>query len=73
MKRQFNNDPRQLQVKWACNCSTCGAKLPKGVNAYYWPSSRKMYCLSCGDADFRQFLSSVEDEENYNHSYQSYC
>ncbi len=63
MKRRFNNDPSELLVKWACNCATCGAKLQKGARAYYWPSDKKMYCLTCGEPDFRRFLEEVADEE----------
>ena len=63
MKRRYNNDPSELLVKWSCNCATCGTKLPKGARAYYWPSSKKMYCLTCGEPDFRHFLEEVADEE----------
>jgi len=66
MTRRYNNDQSELVVKWQYNCSTCGVKLPKDVNAYYLPNSKKMYCLSCGDEDFRQFHSTVADEDKYN-------
>ncbi len=66
---RFKNDPSQLTVRWSCNCATCGKKLAKGAQAYYWPSSKKMYCLPCGESDFRQFEASAQDEEIYNSTY----
>jgi len=69
---RYKNDPYPLKVKFNCNCATCGCKLPKGTNAYYWPSSRKVYCLSCGDKDYREFLSSAADEEWYQNQYPNY-
>ena len=68
MKR-YANDPFQLRVKFTGTCATCGKKLPKGVNAYYWPSSRKLYCLACGENDYSQFLQSAADEEWYQSQY----
>ena len=63
MKRRYNNDPSELLVKWPCRCAECETNLPKGARAYYWPSSKKMYCLKCGEPDFRRFLETVADEE----------
>ena len=56
--KHYKNDPRQLTVKFPGTCASCGARLPKGVNAYYYPTSKRLYCLACGEADFRLFLQS---------------
>lgn len=69
---RYKNDPYRLKVKFNSTCATCGCKLPKGVNAYYWPTSRKVYCLVCGDDDYRTFLESAVDEELYNNQYGRY-
>jgi ribosomal protein S27E len=37
----------------------------KEATIYYWPSSVEVFCSSCGEVPFRQFLSSVVDEEVY--------
>jgi hypothetical protein len=65
----YKNDPREIKVKYPCYCAACGIKLPKGVNVYYWPTSKKIFCRSCGDADFKAFLESAWDEEQYQMQY----
>ena len=60
---RYQNDPRVFKTKFDSKCATCGNRLPKGTNAYYWPSSRKVFCLSCGDEDYREFLSHAWDED----------
>jgi len=69
---RFKNDPFLLKTRFESKCSSCNCSLPKGTKAYYWPSSRKVYCLSCGDADYRAFLQSAQDEEFYNSQYGQY-
>lgn len=65
----YKNDPRMIQVRFNSTCGTCGCKLPKNSNAYYWPSSKKCYCPKCGEADYRQFQASAQDEDSYNHNF----
>ncbi len=72
MRKITNNDPRPLTLRFATQCNKCGTRLGRGVIAYYWPSDRKVLCLSCGEDDFTQFLSSVADEEVYNGTGNSY-
>lgn len=67
--KHYKNDPRQLTVKFPGTCASCGARLPKGVNAYYYPTSKRLYCLACGEADFRLFLQAAADEEWYSRQY----
>jgi hypothetical protein len=64
MKKYFN-DPRPLTVRYTGKCAECGTTLKKGTSAYYWPSDGKLYCLSCGESEYRQFLSDAADEEVY--------
>ncbi|HZL09367.1 MAG TPA: hypothetical protein VFC65_05170 [Prolixibacteraceae bacterium] len=61
----YKNDPRQITAKFSSTCSKCGCILKKGTSIYYWPSDRKVFCLNCGEAPFKQFLSSAADEEVY--------
>lgn len=65
MKKYFN-DPRPLTVRYQGSCAECGTILKKGTLAYYWPSDGKLYCQSCGESEYRQFLSAAADEEVYN-------
>ena len=67
--KTYNNDPREIKVKYACNCTTCGILLPKGVNVYYWPGTKQIYCRVCGEPSFRAFLESAWDEEQYQMQY----
>jgi hypothetical protein len=62
---RYSKDPRQIGAKFSSNCSKCKTRIRKGDTIYYWPSSGEVFCTSCGDAPFRQFLSSVADEEVY--------
>jgi len=63
---RYANDPRMIKAKFTCSCSKCRIKLVKGVNIYYWPSSREVFCMSCGEESYQQFLSSAADEDVYN-------
>ena len=64
MKKYFN-DPRPITIRYQANCAECNARLKKGTQAYYWPSDGKIYCISCGESEYRQFLSAAADEEVY--------
>jgi hypothetical protein len=55
-----------LSTKFDSHCSNCNNKLPKGTNCYYWPRDKKVFCIPCGENDYRQFLSSAADEDVYN-------
>jgi len=63
---RYSNDPRQITAKFSSSCCKCKAKIPKGAEIYYWPSSREVFCAKCGDGPYRQFLSSAADEDVYN-------
>jgi len=62
---RYSKDPRQISAKFSSICSKCKTRIPKGATIYYWPSSGEVFCSSCGDTPFRQFLSSAADEEVY--------
>ena len=64
MKKYFN-DPRPITIRYRANCAECATPLQKGANAYYWPSDGKLYCQTCGESEYRQFLSAVADEDVY--------
>jgi len=60
---RYANDPKMIKAKFTCSCSKCQVRLAKGVNIYYWPSSHEVFCMTCGEESYRQFLSSVADED----------
>jgi hypothetical protein len=62
MKKYFN-DPRPITVRYTGDCAECGTILKSGTSAYYWPSDGRLYCKSCGESEYRQFLSAAADEE----------
>lgn len=68
MKR-YENDPRPITTRFPSTCATCGKKIPKGINVYYYPANRKIYCLPCGETDYNAFLASAADEEWYASQY----
>ena len=61
MKKYFN-DPRPITVRYQANCAECGTTRKEGSFAYYWRSDGKLYCKSCGESEYRQFLSAAADE-----------
>lgn len=62
---RYTNDPRQVTAKYSSLCSRCKMKLQRGIPIYYWPLSKEVLCMSCGEEPFRQFLTSAADEEVY--------
>ena len=66
---RYQNDPREIKVKFAGACKKCGCRLPKGVNAFYFPNGKDLFCLPCGETSFRSFLESAADEEFYEQQY----
>jgi endogenous inhibitor of DNA gyrase (YacG/DUF329 family) len=67
--KHFENDPRVIRTRFNSTCATCRTKIQKGAEAYYYPSSRQVFCLKCGEADYSQFLQSAQDEEFYQSQY----
>jgi len=61
----YRNDPRQITAKFTSSCQKCKCKITKGTEIYYWPATRSVYCLTCGDADYRQFILAAQDEDSY--------
>ena len=59
-RKYYNRDPRELVGKFG-KCARCGCSMA-GVDGYYWPSSRKIYCRACGESDWLAFLSAAADE-----------
>ena len=66
--KRYARDPRWLTVKYACKCSKCGRDIKKGEEAFYYPSTRSMYCdhATCGGAASADFESCAFDEAVYN-------
>jgi len=54
-----------ITAKFASAYSKCSCTIKKVTQNYYWPSDRKVYCLQCGGAPYRQFRSAVADEDAY--------
>lgn len=63
----YSRDPRWLTVKFACKCAKCGAAIKRGDEAFYYPSTKDMYCQDdkCGGAASRDFESAAWDEAVY--------
>jgi hypothetical protein len=60
---RYSKDPRQITAKFSSNCSKCKERILKGASIYYWQSSGEVFCSSCGEKPFREFLFSIADEE----------
>ena len=57
-----SGDPRWLSVRYAGECAGCGASLPKGSRAFYWPKDKRLECAQCGESSERRFVAEVQDE-----------
>ena len=55
-----------ITARFSSNCSKCNGKIIKSSTVYYWPNGRKVMCESCGEPEYRQFLSMAADEDVYN-------
>jgi hypothetical protein len=71
--KSYRNDPCMIKARFDSVCKTCRCNIPKGVNCYYWPKPKHVYCLSCGETDYKRFLSSAADEEVYHRRGNPYC
>ncbi len=67
MKR-YKGDPRRITARFNSSCVNCDAEIRKSESAYYWPQGRLIYCVVCGEPEFRQFESIAADEEAYHGS-----
>ncbi|MCX6278629.1 MAG: hypothetical protein NT004_11085 [Bacteroidetes bacterium] len=65
-------DPRQMTSRFAGTCYTCKKPIKKGEEIIYWTNGNHAEHLACGEADYRNSLASLEDEDWYNRQYPSY-
>lgn len=73
MSKHYSKDPYKLNLKYGSNCAKCNVYVFKGQPAYYWPSTRSVFCPACGEPEYRQFRSAAADEDVYNGSGNPYA
>ncbi len=56
-----NGDPRWIRVRYQTRCK-CGAPVPAGAQGFYWPRTRSVECVECGNVSEARFLAEVQDE-----------
>lgn len=64
MKR-YAGDPYWLQARRPCACASCGAPIEPGARAFYYPSTKGLYCTGpeqCGETAARDFAAMAADE-----------
>jgi hypothetical protein len=64
-----NNDPKIMLSRFASKCGKCDCVIKKNTEIVYYPLTKKVFCMSCGEKDYNNFLSSVQDENIYNGGY----
>ena len=64
----YKGDPRLITARFNSSCSNCEGKISKGETAYFWPHGTLIFCMVCGEPEFRQFTSMAADEDVYNGS-----
>jgi hypothetical protein len=60
-----DNTPRQIKTRFASKCKTCGTSIPKGINVYYFPANKAVYCLSCGHDSFQRAMEAEADHQMF--------
>ena len=65
--KSYRSDPRWIRVKYAAFCVSCKGDIHRGDSAYYYPTSRSLYCGgdSCGGERHRDFKALSFDEDVY--------
>jgi hypothetical protein len=54
-------DPRWITARYPAVCR-CGAAVPRGARAFYWPKGKLVRCETCGARDDARFHAEVQDE-----------
>jgi hypothetical protein len=64
-KRLRNRDPYWLTCRRSGKCARCKDTIEKGDEAFYYPSSRALYCdeAMCGQDESMAWLSFKGDDE----------
>lgn len=67
-KSYYSSDPRWIKARFASTCEhrNCGANIPKGADAFYFPASKSIYCHECGEEESAEFEAARWDEDNLN-------
>ncbi len=64
----MNLDPRWITTRYRGSCSRCGAGIPAGTQAFYYPNGKQLYGKTCCDAAQEaaaDFNAAVFDEAQY--------
>ena len=59
-------DPHWITLRYAGKCTKCGASVPAGAQAFYFPNGRSVYgqdCCGAADDASRQFEAERFDDE----------
>ncbi len=63
-----NANPRWLTVRYAGTCAKCNAPVPKGSDAFYYPSTRSVYCPEHSEEASADYSTMTQYEEGYTHA-----
>lgn len=65
--KSYSRDPRWIRTKYPAKCASCKGDIRRGENAYYYPSTRSLYCSkdTCGGQCHRDFEAAAFDEAAY--------
>ena len=45
---RYQGDPRWMTTRFNSTCADCGAAIPRGAGAYYYPNGKRFYGRDCG-------------------------
>ena len=65
--KSYRQDPRWIRIRYPAVCASCKGDIHRGDNAYYYPTSRSLYCAgdTCGGQRHRDFEARSFDEAAY--------
>ena len=64
--KHYSGDPRWVTVKWSAKCAHCGAVIPPGRAAFYYPNGKRFFAGACAETRAADFAAYAADEAQYN-------
>ena len=62
---KYKNDPRKIIARFG-RCAKCNVDVTS-KEVFYFPATKKVFCLDCGQTDYNYFLQTKQDEEFFNY------
>ena len=61
----YKGDPYWTQSRYPSTCRACKTEIQRGSQIFYYPNGKNVYCESCGESAYRDFMACAQDEGTY--------